>query len=127
MNVFFCNVAEDITKTIPGPRQEAGTFLARILNQRTSLFMRPVTVHECIEIARNLKAKQTPDIYDVSTKLLKEIIDEIAIPLARAINYCFTTGTYPEELKTARVIPIYKTGDTNTPDNYRPISHIKNI
>jgi hypothetical protein len=34
----------------------------------------------------------------------------------------FSTGIVPRQFKTAKVIPIYKAGDKNCVDNYRPIS-----
>ena len=38
------------------------------------------------------------------------------------INQSLCTGIFPEKLKVAKVIPLYKKGDNHLFDNYRPIS-----
>ena len=37
------------------------------------------------------------------------------------INQSFLTGKYPDAVKTSKVIPIYKGGETDISNNYRPI------
>ena len=37
-------------------------------------------------------------------------------------NLSFYTGIVPEQIKIARVVPIYKHGDTSQFNNYRPVS-----
>jgi hypothetical protein len=37
-------------------------------------------------------------------------------------NESISTGVVPDILKISRIMPIYKSGDTNEPHNYRPIS-----
>ena len=34
----------------------------------------------------------------------------------------FTTGVFPDSIKTAKVIPLFKAGDKKSFSNYRPIS-----
>ena len=34
----------------------------------------------------------------------------------------FQTGTFPDKMKIARVIPLFKSGDDSTFNNYRPVS-----
>ena len=46
----------------------------------------------------------------------------IAEPLSIYVNSAFTLGLFPDNLKTAKVIPVHKTGDKYNPLNYRPIS-----
>ena len=54
--------------------------------------------------------------------LVKDIIDTIVIPFTHICNQSFSTGIFPSAMKTAKVIPIYKSGDKHQFTNYRPIS-----
>ena len=46
----------------------------------------------------------------------------IAEPISRLINYSFATGKFPDQLKIAKVCPMFKNGDNTCFANYRPIS-----
>ena len=59
--------------------------------------------------------------------ILKEIKKEISEPLSTLINLSFNTGDFPSCLKLAKVIPVYKKGDQQECNNYRPISVVSNI
>ena len=48
----------------------------------------------------------------------------IAEPLSSIFNSSFHTGIIPLELKSAKVIPLFKSGDYNDFNNYRPISYL---
>ena len=54
--------------------------------------------------------------------MAKQCIDGYISPLTSIINKAITQGTFPRELKLARVIPIFKSGDKQDVSNYRPIS-----
>ena len=58
---------------------------------------------------------------------MKNITTLIADPLAYLFNFCIERLIWPDILKTAEVIPIYKSGKKNDMGNYRPISLISNI
>lgn len=53
---------------------------------------------------------------------MKSVAQSVIKPLEIVINKCLTEGTFPDELKTAKIIPIYKKGDTSIAENYRPIA-----
>lgn len=48
-------------------------------------------------------------------------------PLSFLLNLSTERGIFPESLKLARVVPIYKKGDPNDIDNHRPISILSTI
>ena len=43
------------------------------------------------------------------------------------INLSFTTGTFPNIAKTAKIVPLYKKENKLECNNYRPISLVSNI
>jgi hypothetical protein len=59
--------------------------------------------------------------------MIKFIGNEIAVPLAHIFNLSLGSGTFPEQLKQSRVIPIFKSGSHLECDNYRPISLLSSI
>ena len=52
---------------------------------------------------------------------------ELSKPLSWIANICLSTGTHPDELKTAKVVPSFKKGSKLLTSNYRPISLLSNI
>ena len=56
-------------------------------------------------------------------KFLKDCISVVASSLGLIFNKSIQLGIYPNNLKIARICPIYKgKGSKSNPDNYRPIS-----
>ena len=58
----------------------------------------------------------------ISSKYLKCVSEVIAYPLTCIANLSFEEGVFPEELKCANVIPLYKAQDPMLFNNYRPIA-----
>ena len=50
------------------------------------------------------------------------IISVISQPLATILNLSITNGIFPDDLKKAKVTPIFKKGEKHDVNNYRPIS-----
>ena len=54
--------------------------------------------------------------------LIKKISIEISPILSYLFNRVFSEGVFPNILKIAKVIPLFKKSDKSKPENYRPIS-----
>ena len=63
----------------------------------------------------------------IPTEILHLLKDEITKPLSMIFNLSFSTGTFPDMLKIAKTIPIFKKGSRLLVSNYRPISLLSNI
>nr|CAH7749266.1 unnamed protein product [Callosobruchus chinensis] len=60
--------------------------------------------------------------YDEVPSVLKRAVLHIIIdPLVYLVNLSFVTGFFPERLKLGKLVPIHKTGNVKSVENYRPI------
>lgn len=80
-----------------------------------------VKVREAID---RLKRKSSKDIYDMDVGLIVYLKNTLISPLTKLINSSIKEGIYPSCFKLSKVIPVFKKGDTQDPNNYRPISLI---
>ena len=87
-----------------------------------SFFMAPTDPQEVLKVALSIKSKSSTGHDGLSNKVVKEIIPFILTPLTHIFNLSLETGIVPHIYKTAKVIPIYKSGNKSDPNNYRPIS-----
>ena len=87
-----------------------------------SLFLSPVIENEIINTVKSCKPKTSKDCDDISMCLISKVITSIANPLAHIFNLSFSSGVFPDRMKTAKVIPIFKNGKKTDFTNYRPIS-----
>ena len=89
--------------------------------------MSPVSKNEILEIVNNLKDKKSAGHDGIDNYLLKKIINSIVDPLIHLLNFSITSGLVPKNMKIAKVIPIFKKGDKQEVNNYRPISLLTGI
>ena len=81
--------------------------------------LEPIDENAISKIIDDLKPKTSFGIDRVSNKLLKYVKKEITPLLTQVINHCLNTGIFPDALKVAKVLPIYKKDDDKIFGNYR--------
>ena len=119
-NKFFVNVSQKVTSGIPRTRKRPLDYLKQ-RNDKSS-FLSNATPEEIEALINSLQEGKAVGPYSVPIKLLKMISRPISLPLCLIINESFTSGIFPDNLKLAKVITLYKKGSRDNPTNYRPIS-----
>ena len=97
--------------------------LSLLINpNENSFFVSPCTADEVTDVITSLKMGKTSGPNSIPMKLLKILLLKISANLSTLINYSFESGIFPNNLKIAEVIPIFKNGLTTRTSNYKPIS-----
>ena len=87
-----------------------------------SIFFLPSCQQEVFNIIKELKNRKARKALDIEIKFIKLANPIISFFLSELFNLCLSTGTYPDLMKVAEVIPIFKKGQKDKMTNYRPIS-----
>lgn len=102
--------------------QNKELFNGLIKLNRNSLFLCKIEERDITEVVNRFKNKTSTDVNFIDTYILKEIIHRIVKPLTYICNLSFQTGIFPQDMKLAKVRPIFKNGDRYSMDNYRPVA-----
>jgi hypothetical protein len=81
-----------------------------------------VTPIEIMKMVQSMENKKSCGFDEMPISVIKDSIDLLAGPLAFVFNKCFDSAVFPEQLKLARILPVYKKGLKSDRRNYRPIS-----
>ena len=119
-NTFFTTIGTTISDTVKNTNKTPEEYM-RGYYPNTMLLI-PVNENEIIKLSKSLKNKTSKGHDNFSTKLVKSIIEEIAQPFSHILNLSFATGIVPEQMKIAKVVPVFKSGNPSELNNYRPIS-----
>ena len=120
-NDFFANVGNKLVKIIkPQKGENIDSYLKQ--NIISSFNFECIDVSTVQKIIKDLASKNSCGHDSISSKFLKRIEELVVKPLSLIINQPLCTGIFPKKLKIAKVIPLFKKGDSHLFDNYRPIS-----
>ena len=118
-NKFFTGIGPSLANAIPDQNRHPESYLdSRML---TSIFLTPVTEEEIAKIINELNSG-APGYDEIPASILKLSISSITSPLVHVCNLSLLEGIFPDFLKVANVVPLFKSGDPMSFNNYRPVS-----
>eukprot|EP00794_Sanderia_malayensis_P001013 gene1013-333_t len=119
-NDFFSSIASKLTKDL-GPPQAVHESL---LTPKT-LDLPPVSSERVTNVIRKLKNVKGSGVDGISMSFVKSLsksaYKNFVCALTKLINFSFASGSFPSFWKDAKVVPVFKAGDNENVDNYRPI------
>ena len=89
--------------------------------------MTPTSCSEIERLITKLPNKKSKGHDDISNILLKRLKASISLPLEIVFNKSIKEGSFPENMKQADVIALYKSKEKHLVNNYRPISLLLTI
>ena len=111
-----------ISKTLAASIDNVPFTTHGIKTNEKSLFFYPDDGTEISTIVKNLENHKSPGLDGLTAEILKVSHDVIVEKLTHLVNESLKSGTFPQVLKAARVVPIYKCGKKSIRENYRPVS-----
>ena len=122
---YFTNIGPNLASAIPAVNSSFLSFLT--CNNNTAITLKPSTVRELENICSTFASGKAPGYDNIPIHVIKNSFHLISTPLMNIINLSFVKGIFPDKLKIAKVIPIYKVEDPCLFANYRPISLLTNF
>ena len=86
-----------------------------------------ITVEEIWNTIKKYKRRKSPGPDEIPMEIFQEMNNECLQEIANLLNIWWTEEDIPIETLKARVVLIYKKGDTGKYENYRPISLLNSI
>ena len=122
-NNYFIKVGHSLTSKISSTINCFFTDTSLIVNNNSNSFLlRPISVHEIRKHIIGMKSYKSTGKFGIPVKYIKIAVDVISPILTKIYNQRIITGSFPDVLKVAEVIPILKAGPKVICSNYRPIS-----
>ena len=118
-NRYFVNVGPNLASTIPQTNISFESFLSE--NSKTFDEF-PLTDEELLNAFASLKPNKSPGFDDICSDVVKFVIYELVRPIKHIFYLSLEKGIFPDKLKIARITPIFKSGNEELVNNYRPIS-----
>ena len=119
---FYSTIGESMASKITQGQHNIDYYLSKMPRNITSFVMRSTNITEIEHIIHKLPNKTSCGHDTISNTLLKQLSSSISFALNKIFNQSIAQGIFPDAMKLAEVIPLYKGKDQDQIVNYRPIS-----
>ena len=119
-NDYFVNVGINLASKIPCTNTKFTQFLKG--SYTNSFVFYPTNNYKILSILRNINPNKSPGPDCLDLFVIKQLTEPLAPILSYIFNISMDSGRVPDQLKIAKVIPIFKADDNKKFSNYRPIS-----
>ena len=124
---FYSMVGKNLVDPITPGKHDINHYLKMIPRTTLSLVIRETSVKEIEKIIKLLPYKTSYGHNKVSNTLLKLLSTSISYPLQVIFNQSIYQGVFPDKMKLAEIVALYKGKEYDLIINYRPISLLMTI
>ena len=124
-NNFFCNIAGNLVNKLPQKSfdgDELKTYYIKKGVKGNSFKFTVISEDELMKLLKSMNVNKSTGSDGISARFVKDSSNVIVAPLTYIVNLSLRTCKVPDGFKEAKVIPLYKKGNSNLEGNYRPVS-----
>ena len=119
---YFSSVGKNYANKIQKSKKDINSYLSKIRQNCNSMTFTQVNRTELLKLFKELPNKSSHGHDNLDNILLKEISEGIVDPLVILFNRSLDEGYFPNQMKIAEVVPLFKSKERDIANNYRPIS-----
>ena len=127
-NNSFTTIAAKLVEKLPsgtGLYRAASNIIKTYTSRRNSdmkSYLKHVTEEFVYKELCSLNISKDTGLDGIPARFLKDAAPILKVPVTFLINLSISEGELPDELKMAKVKPLFKKNDRLKPENYRPVS-----
>ena len=124
------NISDPVLKCVLKYRDHPSILaIGEVCNKHSRLpfYFSKIKREEILKEILDLETSKACQDTDISTKIIKTNTDILANILLSSFNDSIEKSNSPFSLKKANIRPMFKRGDRNSKDNYRPVSMLPNM
>ena len=121
----FTSVADKLRSLIPQTKFDMSKLINFVCSRKDNIvvFSIPrIKEAKIIDCLKSISSNKANGIDKLIPRMLKLAAPIIAPSIAKLINNSFNTASFPQRWKTTKVSSLFKGGDSEDLNNYRPIS-----
>ena len=118
-NNYFSNIGPDLASKIDSSNYNFEIYVTTTKSEFPAF--QPVTVRHVYHLLLGHSSNKATSVDKISCKIIKIAALVISDTLTHIFNQAITISSFPDEWKTAKVIPVFKNGQRNMPGNYLTI------
>ena len=115
MNEYFSSVFTRADDEPPTPRDRSTDVNQTLTDIR-------ISTNDVKEAIEKLKDYSAPGLDNIPPKVIKELKEELSVPLTILFQKSMERGKVPDDWREANVTPLFKKGSKADPRNDRPVS-----
>lgn len=120
------NIANAFSQFFSAIYQVSSTYQGTLHSQGSFEFS--IITEENVKLSiKKLKPKKATGADNVPSYIFKGCSEIFLKPLSYLFNLSLNTNTFPNKLKESVITPVFKSGDINNIQNYRPISILNSL
>ena len=124
---YYAKMGADLARKIPDSKKKVQEYVHDIPRTLNSLVVGRVEYTDVEKIISALPAKTSSGHDGISNQFLKELNSSISYPLSIIFNQSLSSGVFSENMKLAKIVPLFKGKEDDMVVNYRPVSLLMTI